>query len=421
MSDTGTSCTQCRVTPHTRGEGRDGSADNNPYRTAYLDRSSHAGAVGCSQTGDITLVKAPFESQTDAPDHTRYVSFDSDREKAVVAVRASGPLQYVMSLATALASPRLINRVLTDSRLKSLEDPPAILRDARCIGGLSDEALDEPETLREVFIEWGTDLEDLTAKLSAGEYEDRNRFRSSIMRSAHGLAGSLAHLFDTLEIDIVRELRVPSGLDSNALNELATSISIATAIQSKYGAFACYRQLFESREEKRQTALSPTVDADDPLGTLIGSLVVRGQDVHRLRPKLEQSLETPAVLAEDAPEFAVHVSISTVNRTAYAAAATRILKSKNLRPTRDIVSLLHALAGSPFAAAQALQQLAGEDERRELRPDELRYALGTLEPEQLLSDLPATVGRIVHTLLTAESRLSQRELANRADISARTI
>ncbi|WP_245549692.1 hypothetical protein [Natronococcus occultus] len=280
VSDTGTSCTQCRVTPRTRGEGGDGSTDSNPYQTAYLDRPGHAGAVGCGEDGDITLVEAPFEDQTDAPDHTRYVSFDGDREKAVIAVRASGPLQYVVSLATALASPRLVNRVLTDSRLESLEDPPAILRDARCIGGLSDEALEDPEMLREAFIEWGTELEDLTAKLSAGEYEDRNRFRSSIMRSAHGLAGSLVHLFDALEIDVTRELRVPAGLDANSLKELATSIGISTAIQSKYGAFACYRQLFEAREKKRQTALSPTVDADDPLGTLIGSLVVRGQDVH---------------------------------------------------------------------------------------------------------------------------------------------
>ncbi|WP_241431332.1 winged helix-turn-helix transcriptional regulator [Natronococcus amylolyticus] len=311
--------------------------------------------------------------------------------------------------------------MLTNSRLKSLENPPAILRDARCIGGLSDEGLEDPETLREVFIEWGTELEDLTAKLSAGEYEEHNRFRSSIMRSAHVLSGSIVHLFDALEIDVVRELRVPAGLDTNALNELATSISIATAIQSKYGVFASYRQLFEAREEKRQTALSPTVDADDPLGTLIRSVVVRGDDAHRLRQKLEQSLESPAAVAEDAPEFAVHVSLSTVDRTAYASAATRMLRSKNLHPTPETVSLLHALAGSPYAAARALQQLAGEDERRELRPDELRHALGTLEPEQLFSDLSPTVGRIVHTLLTAKSRLSQRELADRADLSTRTI
>ncbi|WP_249038850.1 hypothetical protein [Haloterrigena salifodinae] len=172
--------------------------------------------------------------------------------------------------------------------LELLEDPPAILRDARCIGALSDEALDDPETLRKAFIEWGTDLEDLTVKLSAGEYEDRNRFRSEIMRSAHGLADSIIHLFNALEIDITRELRVPFGLDTNSLTELVTSISISTAIQSKYGVFASYRQLFESREEKRHTALTPTVDADVPLGTLIGSVVVRGEDVHRLTHTLRR-------------------------------------------------------------------------------------------------------------------------------------
>ncbi|WP_083909360.1 hypothetical protein [Natronococcus amylolyticus] len=100
-----------------------------------------------------------------------------------------------------------------------------------------------------MFIEWGTELEDLAAKLSTGEYEERNRFRSSIMRSIHGLAGSIIHLFDALEIDVVRELRVPAGLDTNSLNELATSVGIATAIQSKYGAFACYRHC--SRHEER--------------------------------------------------------------------------------------------------------------------------------------------------------------------------
>jgi hypothetical protein len=83
--------------------------------------------------------------------------------------------------------------------------------------------------------------------------------------------------------------------------------------------------------------------------------------------------------------------------------------------------LLHALTSSPYAAARALQQLAGEDECRELRLDELRYVLETLESEQLLADLSPAVGRIVHTLLLAESRLSQRELADRADVSTRPV
>ncbi|UHQ98321.1 hypothetical protein HYG81_19820 (plasmid) [Natrinema zhouii] len=85
-----------------------------------------------------------------------------------------------------------------------------------------------------------SNLKDLTAKLTAGDYEDRNRFRSEIMRSAHSLAGLIIHLFDALEIDIVRELRVPSGLETDSLDELATSISISAAIQGKYGVFASY-------------------------------------------------------------------------------------------------------------------------------------------------------------------------------------
>ena len=47
--------------------------------------------------------------------------------------------------------------------------------------------------------------------------------------------------------------------------------------------------------------------------------------------------------------------------------------------------------------------------------------MGTLEPGQLLSDLPPAVGRIVQAHLTAESWFSQRELADRAVVSTRTI
>ncbi|MFC6764317.1 HTH domain-containing protein [Natrinema soli] len=151
-------------------------------------------------------------------------------------------------------------------------------------------------------------------------------------------------------------------------------------------------------------------------------MVVRGEDAHRLfRPYFEEALERPAAVADDALEFAVHVSLSSVDRTGYAMAATRILQTENLRPTRDSISLLQAVVSSPYAAARALYQLAGEDESRELRPDELRYALSMLEPQQLLADLPPTVGRIVQMLLTAENRLSQRALAARAGVSARTI
>lgn len=51
------------------------------------------------------------------------------------------------------------------------------------------------------------------------------------MRSAHGLAGSIIRLFDTLEIGVIREIRVPLGLDIDSLQELSMSIGTSTAIQ----------------------------------------------------------------------------------------------------------------------------------------------------------------------------------------------
>ncbi|AGB37102.1 hypothetical protein Natoc_1278 [Natronococcus occultus SP4] len=163
-----------------------------------------------------------------------------------------------------------------------------------------------------------------------------------------------------------------------------------------------------SRKTARVSALS--------CGSANSSLTSRS--IQRLATRLLPRRDIPP---EDTPEFAVHIFRSLVDRPAYSAAATRIFQPKNLQPTRETDSVLHALAGSPYTAAQALQQLAGETEHRELRPDELRYALGTLEPKQLLSDLSPAVGRIVHTLLTAESRLSQCELADQADVSPRMV
>jgi predicted transcriptional regulator len=68
-----------------------------------------------------------------------------------------------------------------------------------------------------------------------------------------------------------------------------------------------------------------------------------------------------------------------------------------------------------------LNQLGSEDTPREIRADELRYALATLEADQITPELPPTVGKVLHILLRANNRLSHRELADRADVSARTV
>jgi len=261
----------------------------------------------------------------------------------------------------------------------------------------------------------------MTTDLRRGAYEDRDRFRGEILRSAHGLAGSLAHLFDVFGFDLVREVRVPGGLEERQHREIARSTAVAVSIQSKYGAFGAYRQLFEPREDKRDAAFSPDVDAADPAGTFIGSVVFRGPDVHRLRPSVEAALEHPADLHEDAPEFVVPVTVAATDRRATAEVTTRILSRKRLRPTRAVVSLLDAVVSSPYAVARALNQLGEETTTRDVRPRDVRYALATCSPADLLDDLPPTLGKVLAVLCRTEERLTQREVADRADVSTQSV
>ena len=402
-------------------QGREGGEEREPYSTAYLSRAAHTAAAAAGSPGGVTVVRGRFPSADGKPDRTRYVSVDEDRQEAVVAVRASDALPHVVSTAIALASPRFLNPILTDERLEALDEPPAILRDARCIGGLSEEALSDADALREAFVEWGEELEGLTTKLHREEYESRDRFRGEIMRVAHGLAGSVVHLVDALGFDLTREIRVPDRLNDRQHTALARSVAVAASVQSQYGAFATYRQLFEDRSDKRDRSFSPTVDAADPTGSLIGSFVIRGPDVHRFRPSLEAALREPAELHEDAPEFVVPVPVESVGREATASVVARLCPPKGLRPTREAVSVLDAVAESPYAVARGVQQLGEETRRRDLRPRDVQYALATLSPAVLLPDLPPTVGAVVAALLRADGSLTQREVARRADVSPASV
>jgi len=397
-------------------------ADRGPYRTRYMGRPQQHAAAACAPDGGVGLVRAPLTDE-DADDarRTRLVTYDEERDEAVVSVRATGALQLTVSVALALASPRLFDAALPVDRLEAIDDPPAILRDARCIGGLSDEALADGEVLRDALVEWGEDLADMTRDLKEADQEDLDGRRSAIMRSAHGLAGTIVHLLDVAGVDLVREVRVPGGLDGDHLDELARSIGIGAAIQSRYGAFAVYRQLFEHREDKRQRSLTPDVDAADPLGRLIGGFILRGPDVDRLQPALEDHIATPRELAEEVPELAVHVPLERVGRSAFATAATRLLSAKHLRPSSEAVSLLQALVGTPYDATRALQQLSPEDQARDVRPDELRYALATLPSDRITPTLPPTAGAIVATLLAATEPLPQAILAERADVATESV
>lgn len=99
----------------------------------------------------------------------------------------------------------------------------------------------------------------------------------------------------------------------------------------------------------------------------------------------------------------------------------RLLRQKNLRPTREAVSLIRALVGSPYDAARALFQLDTEDQLRQLRSHDVRYALATLSVNRILPNHAPTLGAAVSTLLSATIPLSSSELADRADVSTRSV
>lgn len=417
VSETPNSSPQCRVSPRSRGGGQPV-----PYRTVWLGRPEMAAIGACGTGSDISLVSAAVEPDPEIRDRrTRGIGFSDSRNEAVVSVFTSGPFQYVVSSAIALADPRLLAKAVPNEVINAIDEPDAILRNGRCIGGYSSEAAADPSKFRRHLVKWGEEIETMTYQLKEGDYEDRNEFRSEIMKSAKGLAGSISHLLDAAGVTEIRDVRLKSGLDKEELEAISKAIAHSMTIESQYKSRSAFRQLCEPRKRKRRSALSVDVDAADPTGSLIGGLVVRSTDVHRIRDPLEDALANPAELVEDAPEFNIQIGVREADRREFATVASRILGRKQIKPTREVVSLLTALVGDPFDAARALFQLGAEDYSREIRPGEIRAALTTLDPARLLPDLAGSVGKIVFELLAASEPMTQTELASRAGVSTQTI
>jgi DNA-binding MarR family transcriptional regulator len=395
-----------------------------PYRTRFLSRTTHDATAAVATTGEITVAKSNVaDSRTESTEtlHVRGVSYDADRDEALVTVRATTGFQYITSVALSLASPRLLDQALPVNRLENIDLSPFMLRSARCIGCLSSEAEENRQELRDGIIEWGKKLAGMTTDLQNGEYEDRDQFRGEIMRSAHGLAGTIAHLLDVAGVNLVREVRIPNGLHENDISGIAKTMSIAASIQSSYGHFATYRQLFEERPKKLQSALLPTVDAADPLGEYIGSLVVRSPAADRVREALADRLSDPLPVRDDAPEIAVQVPIRDVDRSDYVAVMSRVGDRKGLRKTREAVTLCQTLASDPWAVSSALNRLGSESRPREIRLDEVRVALSHLDADDLLPETAPTVSKVVAALLRSAHPLSKTELAEKAGVSTRSL
>jgi hypothetical protein len=457
VSETGNSSDDSRVIPHAH-EGRHCSTaegvaeqggssggaetaddrDSDRYRLPHhhqvrsAARYRYAAAAGAATDGGITLVNHPIPEKDDRGEPHWY--YDHENDRLLVGAEYDNPMQGWVCIALALANPRTFRHVLTPERFEAgklgdmLANHTDLLRNSRCLGYLKD-ANATAEGYTSALLEAAEDLRELTKDWYHGNYEERNRFRRTIIREAHGLAGTMVHLLDLADVELVREFRLPNFVrdsDESDRQGLAETLAIGASIQSRYREFAAYRQLFEGREDKRESAILPTVDVDDPFGDCIGSFVLVGKGVadEEFAEHLRRRLANQEV-HDDAPEFGVRVPVEIADKRRHTAQTTQLIcRQKAIRPTRASTSVLAALTGSPYATAEALHNLGSETKapNREIRLDEVRFALSTLEPSKLLPEMskPA-LSKIVHALLTVGTPLVQSELADRADVSARSV
>ncbi|TKX74957.1 hypothetical protein EXE46_05960 [Halorubrum sp. GN11_10-6_MGM] len=430
--------TDSRVTPRTHGEGPDqtettpsSTADRHRlpshHETRYCDRRTAAAALGTATESGVSVVNYPVAPQDDRAEGRWH------HEDGHLAVTAEGdnPLQVWTTLALALADHRTFDQILTKHRLEDhgvldmLEDGRTVLREMRNIGWLPDE-VDSYDDLRGAFLEAAAELAELTGKYAEAEDDE---LRGPITRDALGLAGSLTHLLDLVDVELTRVVKLPEfsrRFDDDRRDALFNSLAIGSAIGSNYGHHVAYRQLFEDRTDKRQQAFDPTVDAADPWARLIGSWTLVGDFAGKTEAVADALREHFGGLDphEDAPEIAIRSEVRTEpTRRQVTETARRMLATKDLRLTPEATSVLHGLARTPFDVADALQYLAGDNDGRRVDAAEIRYALAQLDPGRLLRGIDGrrtTPRKLVSTLLEADRPISGADLDERADVSTRS-
>lgn len=428
-----------RVNPR----AHEGSVGGDPRRkgkglapVGSMERHRAIGAVSAARENGVSVVNQPVVRSDDYRKPSLWTDFDQSR--IVVTAEYTNPLQYWVSIARALTQKQTFSILLPaledeDGGFYGLfQESKDYLRSSRCLGHLADQHddvadyIDALQTARD-------DLQELTTQLSRGEYGDRDRFRSEITRDAVGLAGTIVHLCDLADVEIVRELRLPTfskSFDADRWQDLTKTVATGVAIQSRYGHHSAFRQLFEQRDEKLDWALEPTVDADDPVGELIGSVVIvgdfgdtNGEKTQAFLDDLADRLDYPRPVRDDAPEFVVDVPIRAFefDREQFTQAVSEMLDWKNLRTTPQAISTMRLLVGTPYDASAALEWLEAEEQCRPVRPSELRYALRNLDTSRLIPHETAQAQRILKVLLVAEERLSTSDLAELADVARSTI
>ncbi|WP_165857914.1 winged helix-turn-helix domain-containing protein [Halonotius pteroides] len=384
---------------------------------------------------DISVVDTDVDLLDDRAAPGRH--YDHDNRQLIVSAEYDNPLNYWVSIARALSNRDIWSWILTDDKLDAANrdkfrdlfaDHRVVLRQLRCLGYLPDRITDIND-FRDLILDALDKLLDDTKRLTNGNYPDalnESEFRGDIVRDAHGLAGTMAHILDIVDVEIIREVRVPRYREFSGIKKqgLIKTIGKGSAIQSVYGEANTYRHLYEDRENKREQAIVPDVDAHDPYAELIGSFAVVGDFKSQTKDfvrSLNNNLE-PGKPHDDAPEFQLNLSIrGDVSRSEYAQTATRLCREKNINPTPQAVSTLAGLCNSPFEVAEALNHLQSNEDRRSIDAREVRYALSQLGADDILRGTNSTPRKAVIALLNATEPLSQSELADRADVSERSL
>lgn len=398
-------------------------------RTDWLRADAHHAAVAATRDLDIAVC----DDDISASDHSADLGISKHADEIVVLFEASRTMTRTATrLALALSDNRLmipiLNEIDEDDDFEGLiESDPVILRLARQIGWISEDhesgaaLANRLKAVRESML-------DLLSQLGDGD-DFNHEIAHELSRKAHGLAGTLTHLYEMAGYEVIRSVEI-RDLSRNWNKPLSLVEWIATqqAICSRYGHYPLYRVQLEQDEENREAMLgAPVISPSDPKGSTVGKWVLRGSGLSHIEDALENLWSFLDPVDEDRRNyrrFVVDLDVGTPGRNEIATALHRLASMKNLEATRQTISVIHAFTGSIFDAAEALYALGGQDfgREREIYLQEVRVALSALSPAQIMPQVDnGSTGKIVHALLERKGAITTAELANAAGVSRKTI
>jgi hypothetical protein len=186
-----------------------------PHQTAIQS------TVGTGEKAlDIALADEPVPERKDCEHCGKYqVGFDEDRHQIIVSLRPSPVAARTMvRLCAALLDPRLRSALLTPDQLDGPNGEPLgallkttidtrVLREIRNLGYLPDRAATGQQYVTHLVRALVQLLAD-ASKIGDGEDFDP-ALAQSICKRAHGLAGTVTHIYELLGWEVLRELTFP--------------------------------------------------------------------------------------------------------------------------------------------------------------------------------------------------------------------